>query len=63
VKASHVLQAMNLGADIAGSAIRVSLGWSSTGADIDCFIEAWRSFAARRGLAAGTQSLGGLTAA
>ena len=63
VKASHVLQAMGLGGDIAGSAIRVSLGWANTAADLDRFLEAWHAFAARRGLAADVQSLGGLTAA
>jgi cysteine desulfurase len=58
VKASHVLQAMGLGANIVGSAIRVSLGWASEAADIDRFLEAWQGFAARRGLTAA-----GLTAA
>ncbi len=61
VKASHVLAAMGLGPEIAGSAIRVSLGWASKAADVERFLAAWREFAARRGLA--PQSPGGLTAA
>src|SRR4029077_457735 len=35
---SHVLEAMGLGAEIAGSTIRVSLGSSTTEADIDHFL-------------------------
>lgn len=38
---SHVLEAMGAPADIAGSAIRVSLGWSTTEGEIDHFLEAW----------------------
>jgi len=62
VKASHVLQAMGLGADIAGSAIRVSLGWDSKAADIERFLAAWNEFAGRRGLS-GSAAPAGLTAA
>jgi cysteine desulfurase len=47
VGASHVLAAMNVGADIAGSAIRVSLGWSSAESDVERFLEAWTALAAR----------------
>ena len=61
VKASHVLTAMGLGAEIAGSAIRISLGWASTSADVERFLAVWHEFAARRGLA--PQPPGGLTAA
>jgi cysteine desulfurase len=61
VKASHVLKAMGLGAEIAGSAIRVSLGWASTSTDVERFLAVWNEFAGRRGLAA--SSPGGLTAA
>jgi cysteine desulfurase len=61
VKASHVLTAMGLGPEIAGSAIRVSLGWASTAADVEQFLAVWNEFAGRRGLAA--SSPGGLTAA
>ncbi|MFM9844717.1 MAG: cysteine desulfurase family protein [Dongiaceae bacterium] len=61
VKPSHVLTAMGLGAEIAGSAIRVSLGWASKPADVERFLAVWNEFAARRGRAASSQ--GGLTAA
>ena len=47
VRASHVLGAMGLSAADAGCAIRVSLGWASTGEDVDRFIAAWRGLAAR----------------
>ena len=43
VRRSHVLAAM-LGDDpIAGQAIRVSLGWTTTAGDIDRFVAAWRA--------------------
>jgi cysteine desulfurase len=38
---SHVLAAMAVPSDIARSTIRVSLGWSTTEADINHFIAAW----------------------
>jgi cysteine desulfurase len=41
VQASHVLSAMGAGEAEAASAIRVSLGWRSTAADIDGFVAAW----------------------
>lgn len=41
VKASHVLLAMGAGPDLAGSAIRVSLGWTTTEAEVDRFADAW----------------------
>ena len=41
VSASHVLRAMGLPAEHIGSAIRVSLGWSSNMDDVDRFIAAW----------------------
>ncbi|MEM6780993.1 MAG: aminotransferase class V-fold PLP-dependent enzyme, partial [Pseudomonadota bacterium] len=40
-KPSHVLQAMGMDADNATSALRISMGWATTSADIDRFIEAW----------------------
>jgi cysteine desulfurase len=46
VQTSHVLQAMGLGA-LAGQAIRVSLPWNVTQADIDAFATAYRRVAAR----------------
>jgi cysteine desulfurase len=48
VRASHVLRAMGATEQEAGSAIRVSLGWQSTEADIDRFIDAWSRLAAQR---------------
>ena len=41
VARSHVLEAMGLPPEIAGCAIRVSLGWRTTAAEIDAFVEAW----------------------
>ncbi|MFO1070056.1 MAG: hypothetical protein U1E14_16205 [Geminicoccaceae bacterium] len=53
VGASHVLLAMGLGEALARCAIRVSLGWSSTEADVRRFLEVWgelwRDGAARLG--------------
>ena len=57
VQASHVLRAMGADALTAGSAIRVSLGWQSTAADVDHFIAAWCELAAR------ARNIGNLTAA
>jgi cysteine desulfurase len=48
VGASHVLAAMGLAAHIAGSAIRVSLGWATTERDVAAFLEAWAENAAAR---------------
>lgn len=47
VKLSHVLLAMGIDEAAAGSAIRVSLGWESTEADVDLFLACWRRIAAR----------------
>jgi len=41
VRPSHVISAMGFDAATAGSAIRVSLGWQNSLADIDQFIAAW----------------------
>lgn len=47
VKRSHVLAAM-LGDDkLAGQAIRVSLGWTTTESDVDRFVAAWAVMRAR----------------
>ncbi|MEA2771669.1 MAG: cysteine desulfurase, partial [Acetobacteraceae bacterium] len=46
VQTSHVLQAMGLGA-LAGQAIRVSLPWDVTQADIDAFQAAYQRVAVR----------------
>ena len=48
VASSRVLTAMGLGDDLARSAIRISLGWSTTAADIDTFIAAWSRLSAMR---------------
>jgi cysteine desulfurase len=42
VQPSHVLQAMGFGPKIAQGAVRLSLGWSTSQADIDRCLEAWR---------------------
>ncbi len=44
---SHVLEAMNLTPEVADSAIRVSLGWNTTSADIDRFVTAWEQIVFR----------------
>ncbi|WP_044559107.1 cysteine desulfurase family protein [Azospirillum sp. B4] len=49
VAASHVLAAMGLGGDLAGSAIRVSLGWPTTAEDVARFADAWIALHTRRG--------------
>jgi len=41
VQSSHVLRAMGTDAELAGSAIRVSLGWQNEERDIDEFLTAW----------------------
>ncbi len=45
---SHVLAAMGVAPDLAGSTIRVSLGWTSTEADISHFLAAWTALYRRR---------------
>lgn len=49
VSRSPVLTAMGVGADLAGSAVRVSLGWTTTEQDVDRFIDAWRRLRERTG--------------
>ncbi|HUC46416.1 MAG TPA: cysteine desulfurase family protein [Hyphomicrobiaceae bacterium] len=48
VGASHVLAAMGLSAELAGAAIRISLGHGSTQADVARFLDAWTNLAAKR---------------
>lgn len=43
VTASHVLSAMGVSDDEAGSAIRISLGWDSTPQHVDAFVAAWKA--------------------
>ncbi len=45
VQPSHVLEAMGFGPELARSAIRISLGWSSSESDIDRCLQAWRKLA------------------
>ncbi len=52
VKASHVLRAMGLTDEIAGCAIRVSLGAGNEQSDIDRFVAVYAEFAARAGVSA-----------
>ena len=48
VTQSHVLEAMGAGPELARSAIRVSLGWSTTEAEIGHFLGAWTALYRRR---------------
>jgi cysteine desulfurase len=50
---SHVLQAMGAAPEIAGCTTRISLGWSTTEAEIDHFLTAWTAMR-RRVIARGT---------
>jgi cysteine desulfurase len=45
VQPSHVLEAMGAGPELAQGAVRLSLGWSTSSADIDRCLEAWRKLA------------------
>ena len=47
LRPSHVLRAMGATPAVAGSAIRVSLGWATEAADIDRFLAAWLAMAGR----------------
>ena len=47
VTRSHVLDAMGVAPQLAECAIRISLGWSSTEADIDHLVDAWGALYAR----------------
>ena len=47
VKSSPVLGAMGYGEDVAGSAIRVSLGWDSSEQDVDRFLSTYIPLASR----------------
>ena len=57
VQPSHVLAAMGVSAPLQRGALRVSLGWNSTEADVEKFLGAWRKLAGalskgRQGIAA-----------
>ncbi len=45
VQPSHVLGAMGLSRELAQGAVRLSLGWSTSGAEIDLTLKAWRKLA------------------
>lgn len=45
VQPSHVLAAMGFGAKLAQGAVRLSLGWSTSEADIESCLKAWRKLA------------------
>ena len=45
VQSSHVLEAMGVGKELAQGAVRLSLGWSTSAADIDLALKAWRKLA------------------
>jgi len=45
VQQSHVVEAMGYGPELAQGAVRLSLGWSTTAADIDLVLQAWRKLA------------------
>lgn len=49
VGASTVLAAMGLPVDLARSAIRVSLGWTTTDRDVTAFLDGWSAIAGRSG--------------
>lgn len=51
VRESHVLRAMGADESLCGSALRVSLGWDSTAADVERFLAAWTAMARRMGRA------------
>ena len=44
---SHVLAAMGVGPHLAQNALRISLGWQTTRADIERFLESWRKLTSR----------------
>jgi cysteine desulfurase len=52
VGASHVLEAMGLGPEIASGTIRISLGPETTKDDVAAFVAAWQSIAGEPALAA-----------
>jgi cysteine desulfurase len=52
VAKSHVLAAMGIAPEIAGAAIRVSLGWNTTAESVEHFIAVWNKLQARHRVAA-----------
>ncbi|MEE4013822.1 cysteine desulfurase family protein [Roseibium sp. FZY0029] len=47
VSVSHVLTAMGVSEDLARCALRVSMGWNTSGSDIDRFLELWPKIVGR----------------
>jgi cysteine desulfurase len=45
VQPSHVVEAMGFGGELAQGAVRLSLGWSTSEADIESALQAWRKLA------------------
>ncbi len=45
VQPSHVIEAMGYGAELTRSAIRLSLGWSTTHEDVELCLQAWKKLA------------------
>lgn len=43
VEPSHVIEAMGIAPEIAASVVRISVGYGTTDADADAFIDAWQS--------------------
>jgi cysteine desulfurase len=52
MKPSHVLKAMGVSPEVAGSAIRVSFGPQTSTEDIERFLAEWRRIACAAGLRA-----------
>jgi cysteine desulfurase len=47
-KPSHVLTAMGANEEEAKSALRISMGWATTPADIDAFLTCWQKMAEKQ---------------
>jgi cysteine desulfurase len=60
VEPSHVLAAMGVPAALARGAVRVSLGWTTTEAEVERFLAAWRKLATA--LSKGSKQAAGLAA-
>ncbi len=56
VKASHVLRAMDCAPDVAGSGLRISLGWDTKRSDINRCVEAWRALYQRTSISFKTRA-------
>jgi len=63
VARSNVLSAMGVGDDLARSALRVSLGWTTGEADVEQFLEVWISIYARMADRRPALAAGGTTTA